>query len=172
MKPPTISFTATLKKYESNGEKTGWTYIEIPADLAQQLKPGNKKSFRVKGTLDDFPIAQVALMPMGNGDFIMAVNAAMRKGIAKRKGAMVQVRLQEDKKTYQINQALLSCLSDEPSAKSFFETLAPSHQNYFSKWIDDAKTDTTRIKRLSMAIFGLSHKMDYGQMIRYHKNKE
>ena len=31
------------------GEKTGWSYIEIPAAIAQQLKPNYKKSFRVKG---------------------------------------------------------------------------------------------------------------------------
>jgi hypothetical protein len=44
-----IKFTATLLKFDKQGEKTGWTYIEIPADLAQKLKPGNKKIFRVKG---------------------------------------------------------------------------------------------------------------------------
>ncbi|WP_262919566.1 YdeI/OmpD-associated family protein [Niabella hibiscisoli] len=49
--------------------------------------------------------------------------------------------------------------------------MAPSHQNYFSKWIDDAKTDATKTKRIAQALFGLNNKMDYGQMIRYHKGK-
>lgn len=43
-----VQFIATIHRFESKGEKTGWTYIEIPVDIAQQLKPGNKKSFRVK----------------------------------------------------------------------------------------------------------------------------
>ena len=34
-----IQFTTTIHKFGVKGEKTGWTYIEIPADLAQQLKP-------------------------------------------------------------------------------------------------------------------------------------
>src|SRR6185369_14642663 len=98
-----INFTATLLQFAEQGEKTGWTYIQIPAKLAQQLKPGNKKSFRVKGKLDDYAIKTVALIPMGGGEFIMAVNATMRKGIGKRKGAKVKVQLQVDSKPIQIN---------------------------------------------------------------------
>ena len=91
-----IQFTAIIKKFDQQGEKTGWTYIEIPAALAQQLKPGNKKSFRVKGKLDSYSIEQVALVPMGGGDFIMALNTTMRKGIGKGKGATLQVQLEVD----------------------------------------------------------------------------
>src|SRR5215831_3491584 len=93
-----IQFTTTLLQFAEQGEKTGWTYIRISAKLAGQLKPGNKKSFRVKGKLDDYVIKGVALMPMGDGEFIMPVNGTMRKGIGKRKGATVKVQLQEDKK--------------------------------------------------------------------------
>ncbi len=169
---PEIQFTTSLKKFGENGDKTGWTYIEIPADLAQQLKPGNKKSFRVKGKIDKHSIAGVSLLPAGNGSFLMAVNAAMRKGIAKKQGAMVEMTLSVDEKKYELNADFVACLDDDPNAKSFFETLAPSHQNYFSKWIDDAKTETTKIKRISQAVFGLANKMDYGTMVRYFRGKE
>ena len=70
-------------KFGKQGEKTGWTYIEIPADLAQKLKPGNKKEFKVKGKLDKYVITRVSLLPMGSGIFIMALNAEMRKAIGK-----------------------------------------------------------------------------------------
>ena len=49
-----IKFSAILLKFQEQGEKTGWTYIEVPAEIAQQLKPNNKKSFRVKGYFDDY----------------------------------------------------------------------------------------------------------------------
>jgi len=62
-----IDFTTTILQFGQQGEKTGWHYIEIPADIAQQLKPGNKKSFRVKGKLDHFSFSGVALLPMGGG---------------------------------------------------------------------------------------------------------
>jgi len=47
-----ISFHAVLQKFGDKGEKTGWTYIEVPAKMAGFLKENNKKSFRVKGKID------------------------------------------------------------------------------------------------------------------------
>jgi hypothetical protein len=164
-----IEFTATLKQFSEQGEKTGWTYIEIPADIADALKPGNKKSFRVKGKLDKYPIDHVALLPMGGGSFIMAVNAEMRKGLGKKKGAMVKVKLQEDKKEFAFNKDFTDCLADEPAAKAFFSTLPGSHQRYFSKWIDSAKTEQTKTKRIAWAVTALSKKQGYNEMIRSHK---
>ncbi len=164
-------FTATLKQFSEQGEKTGWTYFEIPADLAQQLKPGNKKSFRVKGTLDKHKIAGISLLPMGGGSFIMAVNASMRKAIGKKKGAMIRVRLQEDKNEFRFNEDFMQCLDDEPAASAFFKTLPGSHQRYFSKWIDSAKTVGTKAKRIAWAVTALARKQGYGEMLRSHKER-
>jgi Domain of unknown function (DUF1905)/Bacteriocin-protection, YdeI or OmpD-Associated len=165
-----IHFTAILKKFASQGEKTGWTYIEIPESKAQQLKPGNKKTFRVKGKLDSYSIKQVALLPMGNGDFIMAVNGAMRKQIGKRMGATVQVKIELDDRAITPPEELMTCLADEPEALAFFNRLTKGHQNYFTKWIESAKTDTTKAKRITQAINGLSRKQDFGQMLRALKS--
>jgi hypothetical protein len=164
-----IDFTATLKQFAEQGEKTGWTYFEIPADLAQRLKPGNKKSFRVKGKLDNYKITGVSLLPMGGGVFIMAVNASMRKGIAKKKGAMIRVRLEEDKNEFRFNKDFMVCLEDEPAAIAFFKTLPGSHQRYFSKWIDSAKTVETKAKRIAWAVTALAKKQGYGEMLRSHR---
>jgi Domain of unknown function (DUF1905)/Bacteriocin-protection, YdeI or OmpD-Associated len=167
-----VEFTATLKQFSEQGEKTGWTYFEVPADIAQKLKPNNKKSFRVKGKLDNFSITRIALLPMGGGSFIMAVNAAMRKGIGKKKGAMIKVKLEEDKKGFQFNKDFLECLADEPTADEFFKTLPGSHQRYFSKWIDDAKTEPTKTKRIAMAVTALAKKLGYSEMLRSHQKKD
>ena len=82
-----VSYTTPILKFDKQGEKTGWTYIEVPEKIAEQIKTGCKKSYRVKGRLDDYKIEQVALIPMGEGGFIIPFNAAMRKGTGKRKGA-------------------------------------------------------------------------------------
>lgn len=162
-------YKATISRFAKQGEKTGWTYIEIPADIAEQVKPGNKRSFRVKGKLDSYRIAGVALIPMGGGKFIMPLNATIRKGIGKGYGAMVDIQLAEDKKPFQFNQDFMVCLEDDPPAMDFFQSLAPSHQRYFSKWIDDAKTEPTKVKRITLAITSLSKKQGYGEMIRSQK---
>lgn len=166
-----IQFTTTINRFESKGEKTGWTYIEIPADLAQELKPGNKKSFRVKGKLDNFKIEGIALIPMGGGKFIMALNNELRKGIGKRKGAMLKVQLAEDEKGFVFNKDFMDCLAFEPKAETFFKNLTGSHQKYFSKWIDSAKTMPTKVKRITMAVNALAKGMGYPEMIRASQGK-
>lgn len=167
-----ISFAATILKFDQQGEKTGWTYILIPAELARQLKPGNKKSFRVKGKLDNYSVKGVALLPMGEGDFIMALNAAMRKGIKKQKGATVRVQLQVDTEEPKPSAELIECLADEPEALSKFQSLAKSHQNYFSKWIESAKTEPTKAKRIAHTIQFLSRGKNFGEMIRALKEEK
>jgi hypothetical protein len=167
-----VEFTTTILKFEKQGEKTGWTYIEVPRDIAEKLKPGNKKSFRVKGKLDNHPIAGIALLPMGGGGFIMALNAEIRKQIHKRAGAMLNVKLQVDEKPYQLSREFMDCLSDEPTALEFFQTLPRGHQNYFSKWIESAKTVPTKAKRIAQAVNGLSKKQGYAEMLRALKDEE
>ncbi len=164
-----VRYTTTILKFGQQGEKTGWTYIEIPTDIAGKLKPNNKLGFRVKGKLDKYVIKGIAVLPMGGGAFIMPLNAAMRKKIGKRHGAMLDVMLQEDKDAFVFNKDFMACLEDEPAARDFFATLPGSHRRYFSKWIDSAKTDATKAQRIARAVNALSKKWGYQQMIRSGK---
>lgn len=175
------TFTALLQKFDKKGEKTGWTYIEIPVEVTDALKPGKKTSFRVKGTLDSYAIKLVALIPMGHSDdgepdrsggsFIMAINATMRRGIGKEEGETVRVDLDVDNDPMPVSADLMICLEDDPDALAFFNTLSKGHQTYFSNWIEDAKTPETKANRIAKALRGFSMKMGYGEMIRYFKNK-
>lgn len=167
-----IRFTATIQQFEEKGEKTGWTYIEIPADLAQELKPGNKKAFRVKGKLDKYAYSGLSLVPMGGGNFILALNAEIRKGIHKKKGAMLEVQMAEDKNfAILMPEDLKECLADEPRARDAFEKLAGSHRNYYINWINSAKTEATRTKRIAMTVEAMRNNLSYGEMLRAEREK-
>lgn len=166
-----ITFTATIQQFGEKGEKTGWMYITIPADIAQELKPGNKKTFRVKGKLDQHPISAVALMPMGDGSFIMAINASMRKGTGKKKGAMLKVQLAPDTKPIAIPPGFMEALNDEPEAKAFFDTLKLSQRNYFINWVGAVKTDAAIAKKISIVVSALLRKQDFVTMVRSQKAK-
>ena len=161
-----IKFTAPIKKFAKQGEKTGWTYIPISAEIASQLKPGCKKSFRVKGKLDDHRIDCMALLPMGSGAFILTLNADIRKAIKKGAGDTVQVQIEEDEKELKSPDDLMLCLGDEPDALTYFKSLTQGHQAYFGKWIDSAKTEETRAKRIAHTVNAMLHHKDYGAMIR------
>jgi hypothetical protein len=128
-----LHFKTRLQKFEKQGEKTGWTYIIISGDQAAAINPATKASFRVKGKLDSHAIEKVALLPMGDGSYIMPVNAAMRKAIRKQKGDAVNVHLELDKEPIQIDADFMACLNDEPVALKNFQAFPKGHQNYFSK---------------------------------------
>src|ERR1700744_6587298 len=167
-----VEFNTLILQFAEQGEKTGWSYIELPADIAQQLKPNNKKSFRVRGMLDGFAVNGMALMPMGGGSFIMALKAEVRKGIHKNAGAMLQVRLEEDVDyKVEVPDDLKECFDFEPEAWIFFNSLPKSHSDYFIKWIEGAKTNETRNKRIVNTVNAMLRKWTYNVM-RRERRKE
>lgn len=164
-----VTFKATLHKFEKKGEKTGWTFIDIDEEIISQLKPGHKRSFRVKGRIDNYAFKAMSLLPMGEGDFIMTVNGEVRKKIRKKEGDTVLVEISEDKAPVKISADLLACIEEDKKAKAFFETLPGSHRNYFSKWIESAKTPETKAKRIAQAMTAFQNKQGYAEMMRANK---
>ena len=161
-----IKFNAKIEKYQQNGEKTGWTFITIPSTEASKLNPLVKTSYTVKGFLDEVTITQVTILPIGQGNYILPLNAPLRKKLFKTKGESVLVILEIDKEPYRLNALLIECLNDDSVALSLFNTYTPSHQRYFSKWVDAAKTDETKAKRIAQTLNALHQNQNYGEMIR------
>ena len=161
-----IKFTATILRFKQNAEKTGWTYINVPATLANKLMPGNKKGFRVKGSLDDYRFSGISLLPMGGGDFILTLNSAIRKGIKKTPGAKINVLMEVDTNPILPPKDLIECLQDEPKALERFNQLPKSHQNYFTQWINQAKTEPTKAKRIAASVNALAAGFGFVEAIR------
>lgn len=164
-----LRFTATIEKFADQGEKTGWSYIRISAEQAGKLMPGTRKAFRVKGKVDDHPFSMLSLMPMGDGSYIMTINGSMRKAIRKQKGATIKVALELDEQEMKPPAALMECLEDEPEALARFQSLTKGHQNYYTMWINNAKTEPTKAKRIAATINSMVRGYDFGQMIRAMK---
>jgi hypothetical protein len=167
-----IVFEAEIERYEKMGEKTGWTFVFVPADIARQIKPDCKKSYRVKGRLDAVNIRGLALTPVGEGNFIIALKASLRKELKKEEGAMLHIELEEDKDfKIEMPADLELCLLDERHCMENFMKLPKSHQNYYINWLNTAKTEPTRIKRLTQIVIAMDKQMDFGAMIRSNKDK-
>ena len=166
-----VEFDTIMLQFAGQGEKTGWTYIDIPADIAQQLKPNTRTSFRVKGMLDSLPVSGMALMPMGDGNFIMALKAEVRKGLHKNAGAMLHACLEEDTEyKVEVPADLQECFDFEPEGLDFFNSLPKSHREYFIKWINEAKTGETRAKRIVNTVNAMLRKWKFNEMLRAMKN--
>lgn len=166
-----IKFSTRILKFGKQGEKSGWTYIEISARQAEQLNPGCKVSFRVKGTLDQHPIRQVAIMPMGEGNFVLPLNAVMRKAIGKKEGDKLNVEISLDQREIVLSPDLMRCLKDEPALLKVFKKLPGSHQKYYSRWIESAKTSTTKAKRIAQALSAFAKQQSFSEMMRENKTR-
>jgi len=163
------TFEATILKFGKKGEKSGWCYIELPQEVADRLAPNIKTSFRVKGFLDEFPIGQVSTVPMGDGLFIIAINAAMRKGIKKQAGALLQVRLARDTNQFVVPTDFQEWLSQDEGAQHFFQNLPAAHQRYWVNWIAAVKGEASRESRMKRAVIALSQGFGFAEMLRAEK---
>lgn len=166
-----ITFKTILSKFHQYGEKSGWTYIDIPPEIAHALKPNQKKFFRVKGKIDDYSFERIALFPNGGGSFIMPIRAEIRKKLKKLEGDGVVLLFEVDDSIEPIDEEFLLCLEDDFEAKKYYDTLSPSHKSYFYKWIAQAKTYDTKANRIANTLNALAQKLTYPEMIRGLKGK-
>jgi Domain of unknown function (DUF1905)/Bacteriocin-protection, YdeI or OmpD-Associated len=164
-----IKFSTPILRFDKKGEKTGWSYIEFSARQAQKLNPSSKVSFRIKGTLDNHPIKQTALLPMGEGSFILPFNARLRKATGKKTGDKILVNVELDQDKFVLSPDLMICLDMDPASMKFFKSLPGSHQKYYSNWIESAKTQETKAKRIAMAMIAFSKKQGFSEMMREKK---
>jgi uncharacterized protein YcgL (UPF0745 family) len=166
-----ITFEAEIERFSKMGEKTGWRYISIPMKVANQIKPDYRKSFRVKGFLDSVPIAGLSFIPMGEGEFILALNANLRKQLKKEEGAKIHLQLEEDKAfKIEMPEDLEFCLTEERHCLENFLNLPKSHQNYYINWLNTAKTEPTRVKRLTQIVVAMDKKQNFSEMMRSNKS--
>lgn len=159
-----------LERFGRKGEKSGWTYVLIPAAKAQSLSKA-RNTFRVKGFIDQHEIRQVALVPMGDGDFILPVNGEMRRAIKKSKGAPVLLSLQLDPSELVPDRDFIDCLAEDLRALANYEKLTRGHKNYFTKWIGTARTEPTKASRIAMALDALSRGLGFAEMLREKKDR-
>ncbi|MFC7526236.1 YdeI/OmpD-associated family protein [Parapedobacter sp. GCM10030251] len=168
-----VEFRALIERSEiqHGPAMMGWAYIEVPRTIAEQLKPGCRQVYRVRGEIDDQPFSGLALMPKGEGDYFLAINGGMRKKLKKGVGDFLSLRLEEDREfVIEMPEDLELCLSDdEGNLMARFMSMPKSHRNYFIKYINDAKTDPTRAKRIGMTVEAMATGLDFGAMIRLDK---
>ena len=91
-------------------------------------------------------------MPMGDGILFLPVKAEIRKVIKKQEGDYVHIVLFPDNEPLEVLEEILLCLTDEPEALQFFNSLTESEQKYYINWIYSAKREETKIDRLVNAI--------------------
>jgi len=136
-----------LQKFPGKG---GWTFAAIPEIPADKKNPFGW--VRVKGFIDDYPISNYHLMPMGNGQLFLPVKAAIRKQLKKKEGDWITVQLFADNGPVTIPEEVWQCLQDEPGALKQFNKLTESEKSNHIKHIYAVKKPETRAARIAQLI--------------------
>jgi hypothetical protein len=160
------SFKSIIQKFANKGEKTGWTYVDIPPDIILKLKLKNKIGFRIKGVMDDIKFERLSTYPIGGGEYIIAINGDLRKKLGKKEGAMLSVKFELDENSPPESKELLDCLKEDKVALKQFNSLLKSHQTYHHHYVCSAKGAETKARRIVNIINAMHKKQDFGEMIR------
>lgn len=65
---------------------------------------------------------------------------------------------------------MLNCLKDEPIAYEYFHQLPPCYQNWFSNWVQSAKTEMTKAKRIAVIVNACLQKMGFADMMKAYRD--
>jgi hypothetical protein len=128
--------------------KGAWTYLVV-RDAFKVF--GSKTNIPVKGTIDNHPI-EGTLQPRGDGSHWFPVKKDFRDSIGKSIGEMVDVVFENAVLTHTEPDDLKKAISKSKKASAQWNNFTDSKKKYYITWIENAKQDATRKKRIKEAL--------------------
>jgi len=88
------------------------------------------------------------------GEFLLGLNRAVRDGAGVDAGDTVEVEIELDAapRDVDVPEVLATALAGDPAAMAAFEALAYTHRKEYARWVDEAKRDDTRQRRVTQAL--------------------
>jgi hypothetical protein len=126
------------------------TGIRVPDEIVDALGSGRRPPVRV--TVNGYSYrTTVASM---NGSFMCSVSAEIRKnaGVAGGDEVDVEIELDAEPREVTVPADLRTALGADPEAARFFDALSYSHKSAYVLWIESAKKDETRQRRIPEAV--------------------
>ncbi len=139
------TFTAVIQNPGGGG-----AFVEVPFDVEKAF--GSKKP-KVKATIEGVPYRGL-LVRMGTECHVLIILKEIREQIGKTFGDKVRITVEPDTepRVVEVPKDLLKELKKDKDAKTFFDKLSYTHQKEYVKWIDDAKKEETRQRRIVKTI--------------------
>lgn len=134
------SYAATLQK-EGN-----FTFVAIPFSPREVW--GAKPRYYVTGTING--IAVRGTLGASGQDYFLRLGAAWLRDGRIEPGATVMVSLSlEGPQENNLPADIVTALSNSPKAKVFFDGLPTYYRKNYIRWIESAKREATRAKRIA-----------------------
>ena len=144
--PEEHSFTATV---EAVSQGVPFYVVNLPARVSAAFGKGR---VNVRGTVNGTEI-RTSATPVAGGRHKMFLNRRVREAANLRPGDRAKVILARDSSPHEepMPDDLVLALRDADALGPFLR-IARSTRNELMRWIDDAKMETTRAKRIQRAV--------------------
>jgi hypothetical protein len=156
-----IEFRSTL---ERSTNKLWGCHFLVPKKIAAQLMNGASR--RVVCTLNDTASYQCALLPHGNGRFVITVNKTLRAKLQLGFGDDVRIRLRPDTTKYglPLPEELKALLRQDTEGNTLFHALTKGRQRTLLYIIGKVKDSDKRLRR---AVTVINHLKTNNGIINY-----
>jgi hypothetical protein len=127
--------------------------------VAASRKLGTRARVQVAGTINGFPI-RTSAFPMGGNTHMILVNKEMQKTAQIGAGNRVKVVIEVDEKprVLTIPPDFKGALTKSPASRDAFEKMSYSHKREYVRWIEKAKKEETRARRIEKVVEMLKDK--------------
>jgi hypothetical protein len=139
--------TFTAKIMDAGG---GGAFVEIPFDVEKAF--GSKRP-KVKAMIEGVSY-RGTLVRMGTECHLLLILKGIREQIGKTFGDEIKITVEADTepRVVEIPTELKQAFKAEKEAKKIFDRLAYSHQREYVLWINEAKKEETRARRIAGTI--------------------
>ena len=132
-------------------------YVDVPEEAVRALQHGAQKSgakyIPVLATVNGRRV-RTTLLPAGGGKYRMQFNATLRKAAGADAGDVVSVEISLDlgSRVIPVPADLRAALRKHPKAGKAFKECPPGYRRQILKWMDAAKSEAARSKRIDVVI--------------------
>ena len=143
-KSRTINFKAPLLQHG----KMNAAYVEFPFDVEDLF--GKKGQVKIKAMIDNKILYRGSLANMGYDCHVLGITHEVRRQINKTFGDIIDIKLEQDleERVVSIPDDVQTQLNKSKRASEFFESLSFTHRKEYMRWIESAKKEETRKKRI------------------------
>ena len=162
-RPKPLRFSAILEK---STNKLWGSHLHVPQSVAKKLVLGGSR--RVLRTLNGSEEHQCALLPLGEGSFVLSVNKQWCKTLSLEIGAPVSVGIRRDESMYglPVPSELNELFRQDKDGNRLFHSLTPGRQRTLLYIVGSSRNPETRAWKATTII---RHLRDNNGTIKYRQ---
>lgn len=143
-----IRFSATLNRPVTNEKAVAWTFLILPREASAKLPSRGMAS--IEGTFNGMAF-QATLQPDGQGGHWLRVDRELREAAGAKAGDVVSLDIAPaaEEPEPRVPPGLQKALNAAPAkARSVWSDITPVARRDWIQWIESAKQEETRLKRI------------------------